>query len=1764
MPLENYEIARKHWQQWASNPDLSDDERKKYLLPEVPKHSAFLKTKFELLETSLGGLITQQEAARQYRANITTSQKRDVIHLETHKDAAWLLNHPRFEEKRTAKKLHLEQTLIETQANADEFSALRLLKMDDAIKKEINRKEEENKTVANEVAKGIIEKEIAELNAFLARLPEMRAAIQAFTEQQILQQLSASSIARAAMDEAVPLGASSDGKINEGHVLTEKQKKDSETSYIRVSGKLSSHMIKLTVEEKDDGKGNKNIDFSISSESFEMGKWGPGAGYLYHEGRMDLAEHIHERLRGAMKEDFGMDFLALAPKNVRWFMQYLTDSIEVSLASARKQSELSRVNPNSPPFSSHVIMHDTAIASLDDWADKNPWSAWIYRDEILSIKLYNNKCNIEKAHLLMAETRYARQNAADYSPASPLVVTEKMTTALQLLAIASRNTIALTLKNIKLTSDNFNEATQALESLQDTQRLVQAEYETVFAGYQQMQIQLEQVKAIRPQNTKKITALETKVQKLKHDMQELAMALRETEVLIQRYHDKFFTNDAGLINKMTHALGNKDETIRALASVIAMFPQSLDELADILVAADKATYPDRAAVLRAFEPPATATQKVAMINRAYDFNATGTMAVLKEVYETVKEPPQDLAKLSAIILSNRSSVVASFVVNADPGGAAGLAQKNLPLTADKILKDDVSSQQVILRNETYNAVCADTILTGKIAKIDLSRTAIAIRNDRTSVLKVMLRRETYLAVRDNDNLAVKVAQLNFDNTVEVIHSKSEESRSIGIQAANTVLSNSALTKKIVLSDVKRAASIIVHDNESVADIIKSDNESKETIAKILAGPETFKAKGRNYTETYAKKLKDARNKVNNDLMTAIAEARAMQGGIDELRSMIVLTLNRDAIAFSRINKPEVCKAVIQAALEDWVNLDSNIQLQVIKLMLGFDLDNSNAAPDPVRFREGFKHANENTRLTIIETALNNWERVTPEICLEIITLLLNNPATFAAALAAATEATRLDIIKVALNDWANPVFTPAIRLEIITHLLNNPATFTLAFQSATESTKVAIIEEILANPHVFHGLDDTIKQKIISFITAAHPELYNTDQFFFSADPIVISANATIDALAPVVAGNKEIRNLLVDILADAIVAETPGMQRIYAINRANDKIKANPAAALREGLVHDLAAGKVVLSKAKKAANKTSQDTAALIIAVPTAFKALVEVDPAKMAAEIFANPESKSLISEYLVRKRIAAGENLVNATVHADQAINNTPNDAFKEVTDWLLTTPTSYESFKNAASPQVQAINRAGLTFNEVRGDGSCFYYAIATSQAGRVLTESDQGVANLALRKQVADRIEADQALYNADPTTGIDYVGFYEAEHTANPTQYPWPTFADYMVAVRDGSAAGAYADNFTIPALGKVLGRPIYVIDQDGNFRVNGTEEAEVGEPLFVYYDGNNHYDALVNDAAVPRQEIAARLKLQQSISQNVGIQSAVANVIEKNPSDATGKPIRQVVDSVRKIPNPDHVEEAFTRDAEVKALLNSSAKDCADGVREVRGTIKWDDKILSLEDAKKQTDAAAMQVNPGASIAARNMVIGALTQVVNEPTTTGPLNEANELARVAIIQQMDFDVLAELVVKGDNAFKDTIAACIPLKVAPQTPATLAEARAMLNEPVQAQKVLKAALSNPNALLRRAAGNAIRDVLAKDSLPHLAMERALGANPFAVFASTRARHNRVMATAITAEVGKLTAKEIKEIAKVDLAVCGALIVNIMDPGDPRLKSIAA
>lgn len=142
---------------------------------------------------------------------------------------------------------------------------------------------------------------------------------------------------------------------------------------------------------------------------------------------------------------------------------------------------------------------------------------------------------------------------------------------------------------------------------------------------------------------------------------------------------------------------------------------------------------------------------------------------------------------------------------------------------------------------------------------------------------------------------------------------------------------------------------------------------------------------------------------------------------------------------------------------------------------------------------------------------------------------------------------------------------------------------------------------------------------------------------------------------------------------------------------------------------------------------------------------------------------------------------------------------------------------------------------GLVYEKVPGDGHCLFHAVGYH------VSQDQA----SLRKIVATHLEGNKN----------DFRAVIEIEGQ---------TIEKYIESIRNGKE---WADNIEIEVLMRVLERPIIVIGPDLKIRNQEVLEKRFHrEPIFVLYNGNNHYDAFLRAEGANAKSIIDFLKQPDS----------------------------------------------------------------------------------------------------------------------------------------------------------------------------------------------------------------------------------------------------------------------------------------------------------
>jgi hypothetical protein len=148
----------------------------------------------------------------------------------------------------------------------------------------------------------------------------------------------------------------------------------------------------------------------------------------------------------------------------------------------------------------------------------------------------------------------------------------------------------------------------------------------------------------------------------------------------------------------------------------------------------------------------------------------------------------------------------------------------------------------------------------------------------------------------------------------------------------------------------------------------------------------------------------------------------------------------------------------------------------------------------------------------------------------------------------------------------------------------------------------------------------------------------------------------------------------------------------------------------------------------------------------------------------------------------------------------------------------------------AQPQVQ-LNIPGLIYEQIPHNGHCLYNAVAI-----YLNRSQE-----LLREDVASHL-----------TRYLDeFRGFLETQIGQSAESY--------IQGIRHGTE---WAGNAEIEILMRVFGRPIIIISMNGGIRNLDTLQRFHGDPIYVFYNGHNHYDGFLRIPKISNEVILANLR--------------------------------------------------------------------------------------------------------------------------------------------------------------------------------------------------------------------------------------------------------------------------------------------------------------
>lgn len=175
----------------------------------------------------------------------------------------------------------------------------------------------------------------------------------------------------------------------------------------------------------------------------------------------------------------------------------------------------------------------------------------------------------------------------------------------------------------------------------------------------------------------------------------------------------------------------------------------------------------------------------------------------------------------------------------------------------------------------------------------------------------------------------------------------------------------------------------------------------------------------------------------------------------------------------------------------------------------------------------------------------------------------------------------------------------------------------------------------------------------------------------------------------------------------------------------------------------------------------------------------------------------------------------EEKIQSKLQPDTEVNKSP----------IVANKSEFIEFRNGKKLQ-------GVIYQEVQKNGQCLYQVVCL-----YLTHKEDPEW---LRRLVAAHIEHNMSEFAEfiQPPAGV--------------------TIQDYLRDIRNGIE---WADHIEIEVLMRVLNRPIVIIGPDGKIRNQQDIQRFKGKPIFTFYNGHNHYDALICKNNYSEQQILGQL---------------------------------------------------------------------------------------------------------------------------------------------------------------------------------------------------------------------------------------------------------------------------------------------------------------
>ncbi len=222
-------------------------------------------------------------------------------------------------------------------------------------------------------------------------------------------------------------------------------------------------------------------------------------------------------------------------------------------------------------------------------------------------------------------------------------------------------------------------------------------------------------------------------------------------------------------------------------------------------------------------------------------------------------------------------------------------------------------------------------------------------------------------------------------------------------------------------------------------------------------------------------------------------------------------------------------------------------------------------------------------------------------------------------------------------------------------------------------------------------------------------------------------------------------------------------------------------------------------------------------------------------------------------------------------------------------------------------QTLSLDIPGLIYQNIPGDGHCLYHAV-----GLYLNRSQT-----SLRKDVAHYIERNFSEFREFLETRIGQ----SAEN--------------YVQGIRKGKE---WAGNVEIEVLMRVFKRPIIVIGLDGYIQNQEALQRFNGEPIFVLYNGYNHYDGFLRQAGIASQEILIHLTEQNEhvansdLSANDKLPNPKKRLLELEDEESDPAKASCVSDNQESTAGQNDFQSYSNASDNSEAQANIESTDCAE----------------------------------------------------------------------------------------------------------------------------------------------------------------------------------------------------------------------------------------